>query len=439
MKDLKIYTFTLLILQFAICNIAFAGDVFCEKLPNGMSVILKENPGTKNIALQVWVKVGASSESEENNGISHFIEHLLFKGTQKRGPGKFDEEISSLGGRLNGSTSKDFTNYHLVVASEFIDLAIDGLADIVKNPIFEATELEKERKVVIEEANRQNDNPNAYLYNIFNSNLWGSHPYFRTVIGTEKSLLNLKREDILAYYKKYYIPKNLVIVAVGDFKVSEMKKKIESAFNDFTRGKISAETKTSIPVPLVANTDIKREALKKDVKQTYYIIGWQAPDIKNSDNYAMDVLATILGNGRSSRFYTEIKEKEKLCSDIGVSYHTMKDGGMFMVYAMLDEKNISVCESAILREIKKLQDKLVTEVELNKAKTLIETSYVFSNETNENQAFSLGYSEVLLSYTYELGYLEKITKISADDIKTVVKKYLNSNSYTTIAITPKND
>lgn len=387
-------------------------------LTNGLTIIAREIPNNI-VSIQIWFKVGSRNESDKNNGISHFIEHLVFKGTKKRGVNQLSKEIESVGGKINGATSKDYTFYYATVAKDFIDIAIDGLIDSVLNPVFNNEEIERERKVVIEEILRQDDNPYSCLFNLLNDISYVNHPYKMPVIGKKEIIESLTREDIVSYYNKFYVPENMIIVIVGDFNTEEIVKKIKKYF--------STKSSKSHLLNINMKAEFNSCKIEKETsfKKCYLAVSWLAPTVDNEDTYAMDVITTVLGQGRSSRLYRELKEKQQLCYSIESSYGTMKDEGLFKIFAILDEKNNILLQEKIMEEINKMKEG-ITLNELNKVKTMIENSYIFDHETNESIASSLGYYEAISSYKLELSYLDNIKKITLDDVKRVANKYLSS-------------
>jgi len=387
-------------------------------LTNGLTIIAREIPNNI-VSIQIWFKVGSRNESDKNNGISHFIEHLVFKGTKKRGVNQLSKEIESVGGKINGATSKDYTFYYATVAKDFIDIAIDGLIDSVLNPVFNNEEIERERKVVIEEILRQDDNPYSCLFNLLNDISYVNHPYKMPVIGKKEIIESLTREDIVSYYNKFYVPENMIIVIVGDFNTEEIVKKIKKYFS------MKSSKSHLLNINMKAEFNSCKIEKETSFKKCYLAVGWLAPTVDNEDTYAMDVITTVLGQGRSSRLYRELKEKQQLCYSIESSYGTMKDEGLFKIFAILDEKNNILLQEKIMEEINKMKEG-ITLNELNKVKTMIENSYIFDHETNESIASSLGYYEAISSYKLELSYLDNIKKITLDDVKRVANKYLSS-------------
>ena len=386
-------------------------------LSNGATLITKEI-GNGVTSFSVWFKTGSRNESEETSGISHFIEHLIFKGSKTGKVNELSKTIESLGGNLNGATSKDFTYYYFTMASKFADSAMDGMMDCLINPAFDTGEIEKERKVVIEEIVRKQDNPYGYLFEKISDASYVSHPYKRPVIGTKEIIANVSRDTLLNYYSDHYSPENMVVVAVGDFDSKKLTKKIMKYFKDGVRLKNKA----------LGNIkgDFKSGKMEEEsaFKQTYLAYSWLAPNVESPDTYAMDVLSVALGQGMSSRLYRQVKENKQLCYAISASYSTMKDEGLFIVLGTLDYKNKEKFRAAFMEELEKVKKEGIPQAELDKVITMIENGYIFDHETNEAMGHALGYYEVIASYKQELTYVDNIKAVKTEDVKRVAEKYL---------------
>lgn len=386
-------------------------------LSNGMSLITKEI-GNGVTSFSVWFKTGSRNETEETSGISHFIEHLIFKGSKTGKVNELSKTIESLGGRLNGATSKDFTYYYFTIASKFADSAMDGMMDCLINPAFDAGEIEKERKVVIEEIVRKQDNPYGYLFEKISEVSYVNHPYKRPVIGTKEIIANVSRDTLLKYYAEHYAPENMVIVVVGDFDNKELTGKVMKYF------KGAGKNKSAIPVNIKG--DFKSGKLEEEsaFKQTYLAYSWLAPNAENPDTYAMDVLSIALGQGMSSRFYRQVKANKQLCYGISASYSTMKDEGLFVVLGELEYSNKEKFRAAFMEEIEKVKKEGIPQIELDKVITMVENGYIFDHETNESMGHALGYYETISSYKFELTYIDNIKAVKTEDVKRVAEKYL---------------
>ena len=389
-------------------------------LNNGVSVLTKET-GNGVVSYSVWFKTGSRNEDEEINGISHFIEHLIFKGSKTGKVNELSKTIESLGGHLNGATSNDFTYYYFTIAAKFADRARDGMMDCLVNPAFEAAEIEKERKVVIGEIMRKQDNPYGYMYEKIYEASYATHPYRRPVIGTKEIIANVSRDTLLKYYQTHYSPENTVIVAVGDFETGALLEKIKKYYP----GMENARAEPAAALNLKADFKSGKISEETKFKQAYAAYSWPAPSASNTDNYAMDVLATVLGKGLSSRFYRQVKDAKQLCYGISADYSTMKDEGLFVVSGELESGNIEKFKTAFLEELQKVKKEGIPQIELDKVITMIENGYIFGHETNEAIGHALGYYEVVSSFKQELTYIEKIKAVKTEDVKRIANKYLS--------------
>ena len=389
-------------------------------LRNGVVLIVKEN---KNgiVAFQVWFRTGARDEDASNAGISHFIEHLIFKGSEKLKVNELSTVIEGKGGELNGGTSKDYTNYHFVIAKEYFEQALDGMMDCVMNPVFDPAEIDKERKVVVEEIVRGLDNPGRVLSDKMFALSYNKHPYGRSVIGTKEIIEKVTREELVNYYKAHYIPGRMFISVVGDFDTARLINKLKKHLP-------AVESEKEVLKRVPADFKGGNEELETGFKQAYTAVSWLGPEAENNDTYAMDVLVTALGSGRSSRLFRNIKERAKLVYGIDAGYSTMRDEGLISVNAELDIKDVPAYEKKLDKELKDIRENGITASEFAKAVTIIENTYAFSHETNEEVAGALGYYEAISSYKQELNYLENIKKVTMNDVKNVALKYLSGKT-----------
>jgi zinc protease len=435
---------SLVIIGIALIAIALAGLWQIHLIPlagettrfavlhNGMTVIVRENHAAPIVALDVWVDTGAINEDEENNGISHFFEHMLFKGTEKRGVGEFDREIEALGGRNNAGTAHDFTHYYVVVSSKFFDEALEALSDVIMNSAFDEEEIEKERLVVLEEKRRSLDNPMTVVFQTLYELSFPGHPYSRTVLGTMESISELEREDFLAYYSEYYVPNNIAFIVVGDVDGDEVIAKVEEAFRDFKPREIQRKS-----YAVEDALEVRRRVIERDVEQAYLGIAFLAPNITTKEVYALDVLATILGEGRSSRLYRNVREEKRLVTSIDGFYIAQRDAGLVMILATLNPDNMDRAEGEILAEVAKLREEDVPVEELEKAKTLLITDYAYETETNLDQAMLLGYYHVVAGdYSLGLVYPQEIERVTAEELRKAAFKYL-AGAYSIAIVKPR--
>ena len=403
-------------------------------LSSGATLLTEYVDYTDTVSIGFWFLTGSRDETDEERGITHFLEHMLFKGTETRGPGEIDSSVEGVGGMWNAGTSKDFTHYYLTVSSQHVDVGLDVLADVMMHSSLDPEELEKERKVILEEYYRKQDNPGALLYEKIYEIAYASSPLKQTVLGVPDSISAITREQMIDYYHRYYASRNMVLIVVGDVKTQTLLSKIRSTFDGFDRQ--FAPFKAP-PMPEKRNSG-NAEAISTEIKETYLALVVPAPGIQEPDDvYAMDVLLYVLGEGRSSRLQQEIKEKKRLVSSIATTYPTHKHKGVFVVSATLKRHNLDEAKQAILAELEKVKTKGIKRSELAKAKKLLSNVYYFSNETTSGQSGSIGFYYTLTGDTsFERNYLANIQKQTAGDLQRVAKKYLPPEALNQVIIEP---
>ncbi|MDD5757316.1 MAG: pitrilysin family protein, partial [bacterium] len=281
-------------------------------LDNGLSVLLLRDTAKPIVSVQIWIKTGVCNETPETNGISHFIEHMLFKGTTSRPVNSIQRAVESKGGMINGATSKDFTYYYINLPSPYWKEAISILADMVQNASFDAIELENERLVVLEEIKRQNDEPHAYLWNKFNESIFKRTPYRMPTLGTADNIKSFSRETLLQYYAANYKPANMTVILAGDFSQEEALDRIKGLFPVAVKAK--PVVKKSPPVTIESYEDPfpRKIELPFKVNLVYHVIGFLGPAINSKDQYALDLLSIMLGQGRSSRLNESLREEKQI-------------------------------------------------------------------------------------------------------------------------------
>lgn len=430
MKKLIILIFSF-ILSF---QIGFCADFSVFKLDNGQEVIIQEVKNNPIVMIDTWIKTGSINENDNNNGISHFLEHLFFKGTQKYPVGTFDKILESKGAVTNAATSKDFTHYYIKIPSEFFDLALDLHSDMLLNPEIPQQELEKERKVVIEEIAKDELLPTNICYENLVKMLYTHHPYKRKVIGERNIIEKVSRAEILGYYNKFYSPDNMVTVVVGDVDTAQTLEKIKKAFSTKNTPAPKFIYKKEAPLK-----EQKRTEAFEDVQAGYMLIGYRGTPIDDKDSYALDILSTILGDGHSSIFYRKIKDEKQLATDISVYNSGMKDDGIFYISANFTPEKYNALEKEIFNEIKAVQTRGITAEQLQLAKNIIEHDTYYERESISNIASQLGYVSVTTGGTaYYDNYLKNISKVTVKDVQNAAVKYLQENKSAVSIVLPKN-
>ena len=418
---------------FLITNCAFAGDFNVYKLDNGQTVVIKEVKTNPIVTIDTWIKTGSINENDQNNGVSHFLEHLFFKGTTNHAPGEFDKILETKGAVTNAATSKDFTHYYITIPSKDFDLAMEMHSDMLLHPLIPRKELEKERKVVIEEIMKDANSPNTIVYDNLVNLLYTQHPYKRKVIGKADIISSIHRDQILDYYNKYYSPSNMITVIVGDVDSTLALERVKQYFNS----QYKKPVKNTYPKKKILNSQARNVAYS-DIQTGYMLIGFRGTDVDDKDSYALDVLATILGDGRSSVFYRTIKEQKQLVSSISASNTGFKDDGIFYISATFNPDKCAKLEQTIFDEIKNIQKNGVTQEQLRLAKNIIERDTYYARESISNIAGEIGYTYVTTDdIKYYDSYLENIKKVTADDVKNAANKYLGKDKSAVSILLPQ--
>lgn len=430
----------LLALTVLITNIAFGLEdgMSFTVLPSGQKVVIKEVHDNNIVKIDTWINTGSINEDDKTTGISHFLEHLFFKGTEKHPTGEFDKLLDSKGAVVNAATSKDFTHYYIEIPSAYFDLALELHSDMLLNPMIPRKELERERPVVIEEISKTKDSPQNRLFDNLYKIIYekSKHPYQRNVIGNKEIIENVTREEILNYFNRFYTPDAYTTVIVGDVNKDEALKKVAKAFSNSKKRK-----QEKVKYPKIKPIEkIETIETTMDINKAYIMLAFLAPKFSSDrDNYALDVLATMLGSGKSSALNQKIKEEQQLVLSIYSGNYSQKDSGIFYIGATLNPKNKIKTIEEILKEIQKIQQGDFEISQLQRAKNIIKTDTYYSRESISNISDDLGYDFTFnKDENYYENYLKNIDKVSKKDIIRVAKKYLITDKYALSVVNPSN-
>lgn len=397
------------------------------ELENGLTVILEENHASPVVAVNVWVETGSACEVEGEFGLAHVHEHMLFKGTEKREVGEIARVIESSGGDINAFTSFDETVYYVVIASRFLDTALDVLSDAMQNSTFDPEELEKELEVVIEEIRRGMDSPGRNLSQKLFETAFTVHPYGRPIIGTKESVRSFTREGIMDFYKKWYAPENMVLVVVGDFHKEDVQEKINETFGKLEKRDIAECIIDEEP----AQEGIRTFILDKPLQEGYFSFAYKTENAKHEDTPVMDVLAGILGGGESSRLFRNIKEEKALVNNIYAYSYTPEHAGIFAVGGTVNPEKSKEALGEVLAELNRIKYEPVSAEELERVKVNIESDAVYTKETMQGQAQKLGFYEVETGdFKFEEEYLEGVRNVTAKDIMEAAQRYIHNDNLT---------
>ena len=414
-------------------NVVWASQAQMYKLDNGQTVVVQEVKNNPIVTIDTWIKTGSIDEEDSNNGVAHFLEHLFFKGTKTHEPGEFDKILETKGAITNAATSKDFTHYYITIPSKDFDLAMDLHGDMILHPLIPRKEMEKERKVVLEEISKDLNSPTKIMQDNLNSMLYTTHPYKRKVIGRSDVIETITRDQVLSFYNKNYSPSNMVTVIIGDVDANHAIEKTKEAFN----AEYKKQTKTiyTKEAPL---TKQQKKVEYLDTESGYMVIGFRGTPIDDKDSYALDVLATILGDGRSSILNQVLKEKKRIAFSVDAGNSTFRDDGIFYISANYEPSKCKIVQDTIFNEIEKIQKNGVTDDQLKLAKNIIERSTYYSRESITNIATEIGYTMALTNdIKFYDTYLDNIKNVSKEDVKKVAEKYLGINRSAVSIVLPK--
>lgn len=424
----------IIIAAIVICgNTVWAASVQMFKLDNGQTVVIQEVRNNPIVTIDTWIKTGSIDEDDSNNGVAHFLEHLFFKGTKNHESGEFDQILETKGAITNAATSKDFTHYYVTIPSKDFDLAMELHGDMMLHPLIPRNEMEKERKVVLEEINKDLVSPTRILQENLNSMMYTTHPYKRKVIGRSDVIETITRDQVLNFYNAHYSPSNMITIVVGDVDTNHALERIKEVFN----AEYKKQTKTIYQKESQLTSQQKKVEYIK-TESGYMVIGFRGTPINDNDSYALDVLSTILGDGRSSVLNQVLKEKKRLAFSVDAGNSTFRDDGIFYISANFEPEKCKQVQSAIFDEIKNIQDKGVSDEQLSLAKNIIERNTYYSRESITNIATEIGYTMALTNdIKFYDTYLDKIKSVSKDEVKRVANKYLGENRSAVSIILPE--
>ncbi|MEH2059343.1 MAG: pitrilysin family protein [Nostoc sp.] len=420
-----------------------------HQLPNGLTIIAEQMP-VEAVNLNLWIKVGSAVEPDAINGMAHFLEHMIFKGTERLASGEFERRIEERGAVTNAATSQDYTHYYITTApKDFAELAPLQI-DVVSNASIPDDDFERERLVVLEEIRRSEDNPQRRIFRRAMETAFDQLPYRRPVLGPESVIAGLKPQQMRDFHRNWYQPQSITAVAVGNLPVEEL---IATVAEGFTKATVQTRLIASLP-----NTDainrisahsplnpespfteiVRREFIDKSLQQARLVMVWRVPGMTQLDRtYGLDILAGILGHGRTSRLVRDLREERGLVSSISVSNMSNNLQGIFYISAKCAVENLSVVEDAIAQHIGKLQTELVTESEIARIRRRVANRYVFGNETPSDRSGLYGYYQSLVGdLEPAFNYPAIIQSQDATDLMQAAKEYLSPDAYGVVFVKP---
>lgn len=389
---------------------------------NGFKLIYRRTDQAPAIALDLWVGVGSAEETGREAGIAHVLEHMLFKGTKKRGPGEIAREVEGLGGEINAFTSFDYTVYTLALAGRYAPQGIDILFDALTASAFDPDELEREKLVILEEIKRGRDIPSQHLSQLLFRGAYPTHPYGKPVIGDEDSVRSFTQADLKRFVRRWYRPANMSLVAVGPNPFSEVKALAKATFGNIPHQPAPRKKKRPVEKKVTKFTAIIE---KREVAEVYFNLAFAGPGARDGDVAAVDLLATILGHGEASRLNSRIKLDLNLVQSVGAGAYMPSDPGLFYIGGVAENDKFAQAYTAICHELARLVNEPVASGELEEAKAMVEADFIFERETVQGQAQKLGYCHAVLDDAdNEQAYLEQLAAVDSAALQRVARRYL---------------
>lgn len=414
--------------------------------PNGLTLLVRENPAVPLVTADLWFRQGSADEPEALRGVSHFLEHMVFKGTQRLAPGEYDQRIENLGGELNAATSNDFTHYYVTVPSRHFEEAFRDLAEVTTRPLLDPGEFEREKLVVIEEIRRKQDTPRAFLYEMAMENTYRSGGYKHPVLGYVEVLEPLTRDQMAAYHRAHYRPEKLTVAVAGDVKAADVIAIVERELGgwnpppaDEAAGPVSLPPGVNSREGAEYEWGLRRE-WHKDVREAYLLLVFPGPGLapqEQEETLTADMVTHILGGTHASRLWQSVRERQRLVSSVSIGNFTLRGRSLTMVSATLEPQNTGAAIEAIYKEIERFARRGPTEEELQRARKAIGNHFLYDTETNQEQAFMSGYLFTQTGDTrFETEYLDRIRRVDAAAARKVARKWLQRETSNIFLVLP---
>lgn len=398
-------------------------------LDNGIRVVTEEIPYVNSISIGVWVKSGSRYENKKNNGVSHFIEHMLFKGTKKRSARQIAEEIEDLGGQINAFTGKEATCFYVKLLDEHFNVGIDVLSDMILNSKFSEEDIEKEKSVILEEINMYEDSPEDLVIDLLSKATWGDDSLSFPILGEKDTIASLKREDIIDYFYKHYVTQNMVIAVAGNFNEKALFKALNDKFGQWERDK-NSEQNLSTP-------EINRNILvkNKNIEQIHVALTLDGIELGSDKLYPLLAINNYFGGGTSSKLFQTFREEKGYVYTIYSFPSPYKNKGSFNVYFALNDQYMDEAFNLFYTEIKKILKYKMNSKEIMKAKEQLKGNYILGLESVSSRMFSLGKSEIMLNKVYEpKDVLDKINNINNNDVNNLIDSIFKKGVLTVSAV-----
>jgi predicted Zn-dependent peptidase len=395
-------------------------DIERAVLPNGVRVVTERMSHVRSVTVGIWIGTGSREESPEQSGLTHFIEHMVFKGTKNRSAEQIARSVDSIGGGLDAFTSKELVSYNVKVLDEHLPVAFDVVSDLVRNPLFDKGDIEKEKGVILEELKMEVDNPEYLIHEIFSSNFWKGHALGRPILGTKQTIRTFDRDKIEKYYKQFYAPSNILITAAGNLSHKKLMTLADEKFADLKPRRTPKALAPPQPhAPLVFKN-------KDSLEQVHVYMGVPSISMPDEKRFACYILNAILGGGMSSRLFQNIREKQGLAYTVYSELTMYRDIGCMLVYAGTSQKTAGKVIESVVKELAEISSHKVTSEELRRAKDHLKGSYVLGLESTSSRMGNLARQELYFKRFFTLDeMLEMIEKVTAEEVLSLAQQFFD--------------
>jgi predicted Zn-dependent peptidase len=403
-----------------------------EVLDGGLRLITESMPHVRSVTIGVWLCRGSRHESDEQAGIAHFVEHMLFKGTERRSAEDIAQEIDSIGGQLDAFTAKEYASYYIKVLDEHLPIAVDLLSDIVRRPKFEEAEIEREKKVILEEIKMVEDTPDDLVHEVFSQHFWEGHPLGRPILGTAETVQALTVGTLRQYFRSAYVAPNLIVAAAGNVEHARVRDLITAAFKDVPReGEPLADQPPRVVPPLIIRT--------KELEQSHICMGTTGYPQKHDDRYVSYILNTLLGGSMSSRLFQNVREKRGLAYAVFSGLSSYRDAGSLTVYAGCGNEAVGEVTDLVVEELRGLKRTPVPDSELRRSKDHLKGSLMLSLENTASRMSHLARQEIYFDRHFGLDEtLAGVERVTSDDIQRVARDLFSNGALGATVLGPQN-
>jgi predicted Zn-dependent peptidase len=391
-------------------------------LANGVRLATERMPHVRSVAVGIWLTRGSRHEPESHAGIAHFVEHMLFKGTPARNAEEIAQQVDSIGGQIDAFTSKEYAGYYLKVLDEHLPLAVEILADLICNPLFADEDIEREKKVILEEIKMVEDTPDDLVHEIFAEGFWLNHPLGRPILGTPSSVSSLDQKTLKEYFQQTYVASNFVVVAVGNLEHGRVVELLEKALENAPHNGPEANQSAPVVAPVI-------QVRKKELEQSHIVFGTEALPQHHPDRYAGYALNTTLGGSMSSRLFQNVREKRGLAYSVFSGLSAYQDAGALSIYAGCGNDAVAELIDVVVAEIRQMKAGGLDPVELRRAKDHLKGSLMLGLESTSSRMSHLARQEMYRDQTTGLDeMLASIERVTADDVLKLADKFFTNGS-----------